>query len=98
VSVFVERVTLPHAEWEEWTERLRLLTEPPSTLVASFAWRSDSDTITSINVWNSASDVADFYLDRVQPVVETDGPPSRKPERLGDAIRPYIRPDNPTSG
>jgi hypothetical protein len=96
--VFVERVTLPHAEWEEWTGRLRLLTEPPSALVASFAWRSENHTITSINVWNSASDIADFFLDRAQPIIETEGPPSRKPERLGDAIRAYIRSDDLASG
>lgn len=97
--MFVEQVTLPRAEWEEWTGRLRLLAEPPSTLIACFAWPSEDDTITSINVWDSASDVADFFLDRAQPVVETYGPPSRKPERLGDAIRAYIRPDgDSTSG
>ena len=95
--MFVERVTLPQSEWEEWTGRLRLLTEPPSTLVACFAWRSDDDTITSINVWDSASDVADFFLERAQPIIEADGPPSSKPERLGQAIRAYIRPDGSTS-
>ena len=96
--VFVERVTLPRAEWEEWSGRLRLLTEPPAALVASFAWQSEDDTITSINVWDSASDIADFFLDRAQPIVETEGPPSRKPERLGDAISAYVRSDDSTSG
>jgi hypothetical protein len=96
--VFVERVTLPYGEWEEWTGRLRLLTEPPSALVASLAWQSEDDTITSINVWDSASDIADFFLDRAQPILETKGPPSHKPERLGDAIHAYIRSDDSTSG
>jgi hypothetical protein len=96
--VFVERVTLPGAEWEEWTGRLRLLTDPPATLVACIAWRSDDDTITSINVWDSASDVADFFIERAQRVVETHGPPSRKPERLGATVSAYVRPDGLTSG
>jgi len=89
--VFLERVTLPADEWEAWTGQLRLYTEPPAALVASFAWRSEDDTITSINVWDSPSDVADFFIQRAQPVVEAEGPPSRKPERLGEAVSAYIR-------
>ena len=96
--MFVERVTLPRAEWEEWTGRLRLLTEPPAALVASFAWQSEDDTVTSINVWDSAADIADFFVDRAQPIVETEGPPSGKPERLGDAISAYFRSEDLTSG
>ena len=96
--MFVERVTLPRAEWEAWTGRLRLLTEPPDALVASFAWPSDDDTITSINVWDSASDVADFFVERAHAIVETHGPPSRKPERMGETVSAYIRPDDLTSG
>ncbi|HKE74394.1 MAG TPA: hypothetical protein VKB57_12310 [Acidimicrobiales bacterium] len=96
--MFVERITLPRGEWEEWTGRLRLLTEPPAALVASFAWRSEDDTITSINVWDSASDIADFFLERAQPVVEAGGPPSRKPERLGEAVSAYVRPGDATPG
>ena len=88
----------PACEWEEWIGRLQLLTEPPAALVAFFAWPSEDDTITSINVWDSASDIADFFVDRAQPIVETEGPPSGKPERLGDAISAYIRPDVVTSG
>ena len=89
--MFVERVTLPQAEWEDWTGRLRLLTDPPAALVACVAWRSAGDTITSINVWDSPSDVADFFIERAQPIVEAEGPPSRKPERLGEAVSAYIR-------
>ena len=96
--MFVERVVLPRAEWDEWTGRLRLLTEPPATLVACLAWRSENDTITSINVWDSASDVADFFVERAHAVVETHGPPSRKPERMGETVIAYIRSDDQTSG
>lgn len=93
--MFVERVILPRAEWEDWTGRLRLLTEPPAALVACVAWRSEDDTITSINVWDSASDVADFFIERAQPVVEAHGPPSRKPERMGQTVGAYVRGNGP---
>ena len=96
--MFVERVVLPRAEWDEWTGRLRLLTEPPATLVACLAWRSEDDTITSINVWDSASDVADFFVERAHAAVETHGPPSRKPERMGETVVAYIRSDDLAPG
>ena len=83
MRVFVERVTLPHAEWEEWTGRLRLVTEPPSALVASFARQSEDDTITSINVWDSASDIADFFLDRASQVIEPEGPSKPQARTIG---------------
>jgi hypothetical protein len=60
--------------------------------VASFAWDSGHDNITSINVWDSASDIAEFFVDRVHAVVEAHGPPGHKPERLGDTVHGYIRP------
>jgi hypothetical protein len=85
--VFVERVTLGRAEWEEWTGRLRVLTEPPAALVACLAWRSEDDTITFINVWDSASDVADFFLERAQPIIETA---ARLADAIGDHHLPFV--------
>jgi hypothetical protein len=73
-------------------------TPAPNRAAGGAAWQSEDDTITSINVWDSASDIADFFLDRAQPIAETEGPPSRKPERLGDAISAYVRSDDSTSG
>jgi hypothetical protein len=91
VDVFVERVTAPREEFELWDERLRMVTEPPAALVASFAWESDGE-VTAINVWESPEAIADFFLERVQPFVEAEGQPANKPQRLGRAIRAYIRP------
>jgi hypothetical protein len=91
VRVFVERVTAPKEEFDLWDARLRMVTEPPPALVASFAWESDGD-VTCFNVWDSPEAIADFFLERVQPFVEAGGQPANKPQRLGRAIRAYVRP------
>jgi hypothetical protein len=90
-GVFVERVTAPREEFERWDARLRMVTDPPPALVASIAWESDGE-VTCINVWDSPEAIADFFLERVQPVVEAEGPPANKPRRLGHAVRAYVRP------
>jgi hypothetical protein len=89
--VFVETITAPRAEWQRWTERLRLLTDPPPALVSSIAWASDADTVTNVNVWDTPSAVADFYVQRVEPVIAADGPPLHKPARHGSPVAVYIR-------
>jgi hypothetical protein len=89
--VFVERVTAPREEFDRWDDRLRMIKEPPPALVASFAWESNGE-VTAINVWDSPEAIADFFLERVQPYVEAEGQPANKPQRLGPAIRAYIRP------
>jgi hypothetical protein len=90
--VFIEMVTAPAIELQQWTERLRLLSDPPPALVASFAWRSSDGNVASMNVWDAASDIADFYVDRVQAIVDAHGAPEHKPVRLGEAVHAYIRP------
>jgi hypothetical protein len=47
--------------------------------------------VTCVNVWDSPEAIADFFLERVQPFVEDEGPPANKPQRLGQAIRAYVR-------
>ena len=89
--MFIERVTAPREEFELWDARLRMATEPPPALVASIAWESDGE-VTCINVWDSPEAIADFFLERVRPFVEADGPPRNKPQRLGHAVRAYVRP------
>jgi len=89
--VFVERVTAPLDEFELWDARLRMVAEPPSALVVSVAWESDG-VVTCINVWDSPEAIADFFLERVQPFVKAEGTPPNKPQRLGRALRAYIRP------
>ena len=89
--VFIERLTAPRAEFDEWVERLRLVSDPPPALVASFAWETDGE-VTAINVWDSPDAIADFFVDRVHAVIEQHGPPANKPHRLGPALHGYVRP------
>jgi hypothetical protein len=90
-AVFVERLTAPRAEFDEWVKRLRLVSDPPSALVASFAWDVNGE-VTAINVWDSPEAIADFFVERVHPIVEQEGPPANKPQRLGPALHAYVRP------
>ena len=89
--MFVETITAPRAEWQHWTDRLRLFSDPPAALVGSIAWASDADTVTSVNVWDTPEAVADFYVQRVEAVVESDGAPSHKPVRHGAPLAVYMR-------
>ena len=86
-----ERLTAPRAEFDDSVERLRLLSEPPSSLVASIAWETN-DEVTAVNVWDLPDAVADFYGERVDAVVEQHGPPANKPQRLGPPLHAYFRP------
>ena len=88
--MFIERVIAPREEFDLWDERLRMVDEPPAALIASIAWESEGE-VTCVNVWDSPDAIADFFLERVQPFVEAEGPPAHKPERLGHAVRAYVR-------
>jgi hypothetical protein len=85
--MFIETVTAPREVWEQWSTRLRLFSEPPAALVAAVAWDAGDGMITSLNVWDNPSAVADFFVDRVQPVVEAEGPADYKPVHAGTPSR-----------
>jgi hypothetical protein len=89
--MFVETVTAPREFWEQWTTRLRLLSEPPSALVATVVWDVGDGMVSSVNVWDNPSAVADVFFERVQPLIEADGVPDYKPVRHGNAIAAYFR-------
>ena len=89
--MFVETVTAPREFWEQWTARLRLFSEPPSALVATVAWNVGDGMVTCVNVWDNPSAVADFFIERIQPMTEAEGPPDYKPVRHGSAIATYFR-------
>ena len=89
--MFVETITAPGEVWHRWTDRLRLFSEPPAALFASIAWDNGDGTITAVNVWDNPSAVADFFLDRVEPVIAAEGKPDYKPVRHGEAIASYVR-------
>jgi hypothetical protein len=67
-----------------------MVTDPPPALVASVAWESDGK-VTCVNVWESPEAIADFFLERGQALVEAEGPPANKPQRLGPPVRAYFR-------
>jgi len=89
--MFVETVTAPRDVWLHWTDRLRLFTDPPPALVSAVGWDAGDGMITAVNVWDSASAVGDFFLERVQPVLEEEGQPAYKPVRHGSAVAAYFR-------
>jgi len=93
--MFVESITTPRDEWERWNERLRMLADPPAALVASIAWQAANGDVTSVNVWESPEAVADFFIERVRPIVEADGEPPTSPTRHGEPLAVYIRGINP---
>jgi hypothetical protein len=89
--MFVETITVPEEVWHRWADRLRLLSEPPTALFASIAWNNVDGTITAVNVWDSPSAVADFFIDRVEPMIAAEGQPDFKPVRHGEPISSYFR-------
>jgi hypothetical protein len=89
--VFVETITAPRDEWERWTERLRVVSDPPAALVASVAWVGADGLVTALNVWDSPDAVADFYVERVGAIVQAEGEPPNKPQRHGTPLAVYFR-------
>jgi hypothetical protein len=89
--MFVETVTAPREVWHYWTDRLRLFSDPPDALLASIAWDAGDGNISAVNVWDSPSAVADFFLERVQSVVAAEGKPDYVPVRRGTPVASYFR-------
>ena len=89
--MFVETISLPRLEWERWHERLRYSSDPPDALIATIVWDSGEGQATGVNLWDTAGAVADFYLERVGPIVEADGEPTNKPQRHGEPLAFYLR-------
>lgn len=89
--MFVETVTAPSEVWHHWTERLRIFTDPPAALISSIAWRNGDGTISAVNAWDNPSAVADFFLERVEPVIAKEGQPDYKPVRHGEPVACYVR-------
>ena len=96
--MFVETIVAPRAEWKSFTDRIRLFSEPPAALMAAIAWDGGEGRVVQVNLWDEPSAVADFFIERVMPVVEKHGPPSSKPARHGPPVASYFRdltPDTP---
>ena len=89
--MFVETIALPRPEWERWHERLRYTTDPPEALIATIVWDSGNGQVAGVNLWDTAKAVADFYLERVGPIVAVEGEPANKPKRHGEPLAVYLR-------
>ena len=89
--MFVETIALPRAEWEQWHERLRYTTDPPAALIATIVWDVGDDQVAGVNLWETPKAIADFYMERVAPIVEVEGEPSNKPKRHGEPLAFYLR-------
>ena len=89
--MFVETIAPPREEWERWHERLRYATDPPKALVATIVWDSGDGQVIGVNLWDTPKAIADFYLERVRPIVEAEGEPTRKPQRHGAPLAVYLR-------
>lgn len=90
--MFVETITTSREEWERWTERLRLRSDPPAALIASIAWASGDDEVTEVHPWETPDAISDLYIERVLPIVQAEGEPANKPKRHGEPISVYLRP------
>ena len=91
IDMFVETITAPSDVWRHWTDQLRLLSDPPPALFASIAWDNGDGTVSGVNIWDGPSAVADFFLERVQPIVAAEGAPDYKPVRRGEPVGSYFR-------
>jgi hypothetical protein len=89
--MFVETIVLPRPEWERWEEHLRYSTDPPKALIATIVWDSGDGHVTGVNVWDTPGAIADFYMERVRPIVAAEGEPTNKPERHGEPLAFYLR-------
>ena len=90
--MFVETITSPREEWETWSQRIASLTDdPPEALVASVTWDAGDGKVTTLNVWDSAEAIAEFFVASVHPVIQELGEPSGKPARHGPPVAVYIR-------
>ncbi|HEY5873661.1 MAG TPA: hypothetical protein VIT64_00110 [Ilumatobacteraceae bacterium] len=67
------------------------LDDPPEALVASIAWESADGEVTGVNVWETPRAIAEFFMERVGPLVEAEGEPTSKPRRHGEPLAFYLR-------
>lgn len=91
--MFVETVTVARAPAREFTDRTRLLSDPPPGLAAYVAWESGDDEVTVVVVWETPAARGGFAVDRVMPLFEdgTLGDEHGHPQRL-TPFEVYVRP------
>jgi hypothetical protein len=68
--VFIDSVTISRSALEEVVREGRLLSDPPEAMVAMFSWEVEDGQVTSITVWDSASERGAFAAERMMPLFE----------------------------
>ena len=89
--MFIETITAPRDEWERWRDRVGMLDHPPAAVVAVIAWDSGGGQVTQVAVWDNPGAIADFFMERIRPIVEAEGEPANKPQRHGEPLAIYLR-------
>jgi hypothetical protein len=56
---------------------------------------SQGPGLSGVNVWDNPSAVADFFEERVEPVIAAEGTPDYKPVGHGQPVAAYVRPASP---
>jgi hypothetical protein len=92
--VFAETITQPSEEWDDWSTKLRMSSDPPASLAASIAGEDGSGLVTMVNVWDAPGAVSDFSVERVLPLIQAEGEPKHKPPRHGEPVAIYLRPES----
>ena len=90
--MFIETLTQPKEAWVDWSEKLRMHSDPPAALAVSVAWDDGDGMVTQVSVWDAPGAIADFYVERVLPLVQAEGEPEHKPRRHGEPLAIYVRP------
>jgi hypothetical protein len=62
--MFVETITQPRKTFEDWNEKLRMHSDPPSALAASIGWDVGDGMVTLVNVSDAPDAVTDFLSSR----------------------------------
>jgi hypothetical protein len=90
--VFIDRVTTSRTALEEVIREGRLLSDPPEAMVAMLSWEVEDGQVTTITVWDSASERGAFAAERMMPLFEAGvlGEAHGSPRPV-KAVHAYVR-------
>lgn len=89
--MFMDKVTTSRDAAEEVFRESRLLDDPPRSLLALLSWE-DNGQVTTVSVWESASDRGQVAADRILPLFQRGvlGEQHGSPHPV-DPVRVYLR-------
>ena len=89
--MFAETITSSREEYQQFSQGMRLTSDPPAALVLSVDWDAGDGLVKVLNVWDSGDAVSDFYLERVHALIQEHGEPTGKPWRHGQPLEVHVR-------